>query len=283
MVPATICHLLTPMNAVEINHLKKSYPNVAALKGVDVAIPQGEFFGLLGPNGAGKTTLISSIVGLVKPNSGEIRVMGFELRKNPREAKQQIGLSPQEINIHNYTPIRKILEFQGGFYGLSKKESLKRGEELLKHFSLWEKRNVGRYQLSGGMQRRLMIARALMGKPKILILDEPTAGIDVELRHELWSFLKELNRNGTTILLTTHYIEEAELLCDRVAIINHGRIVAQGPPKELIAKHQLKKESRRDGPFQFVRPGSLEEVFIKLTGHTIEEEAKEETAEETRA
>lgn len=256
------------MNAIEISGIKKSYRNVEALKGVDLTIREGEFFGLLGPNGAGKTTLISSIVGLVKPNDGSIHVMGFDIHQNPLPAKRLMGLAPQEINIHTYFPISKIMEFQGGFYGFSKKESHKRAEELLKQFGLWEKRTVGKFRLSGGMQRRLMIARSLMGNPKILILDEPTAGVDVELRHELWAFLKQINQAGTTILLTTHYIEEAEMLCGRVGIIHQGKIVACDSPATLIAQQTTKKKNN----LKFVRPGTLEEVFVSLTGKTMEQE-----------
>ncbi|OGQ43698.1 MAG: hypothetical protein A2W61_06425 [Deltaproteobacteria bacterium RIFCSPLOWO2_01_44_7] len=263
------------MNAIEITGLKKSYSaTVEALKGIDLSIPQGEFFGLLGPNGAGKTTIINSIVGLVRPNSGSIKVMGHDIRKEPLAAKRYLGLSPQEINIHAYFPIGNVMEFQGGFYGLSKKESKQRAEKLLKDFGLWEKRKVGRFKLSGGVQRRLMIARALMGKPKILILDEPTAGIDVELRHELWEFLKGLNSDGTTILLTTHYIEEAELLCERVGIIHKGKIVACDSPTKLIEKYRFENKERK-GVLKFVRPGSLEEVFVNLTGKSLAEGAKE--------
>ena len=263
------------MNAIEIIGIEKSYgKTVHALKGVTLNIPQGEFFGLLGPNGAGKTTLISAIVGLVKPNAGEIRVMGCDIRQNPTGAKKVIGLSPQDININNYMPIGKIMEFQGGFYGLAVEESKRRAEELLKYFKLWDKRKAGRYQLSGGMQRRLMIARALMGKPKILILDEPTAGIDVELRHELWTFLKQLKEKGVTILLTTHYIEEAERLCEKIGIIHQGKIIACESPQKLIDQHRLHEKAARTGAFQFVRAGSLEEVFVALTGRQIEEAYK---------
>lgn len=260
-------------DAIEIRGIKKSFGNVEALKGIDLAIRQGEFFGLLGPNGAGKTTLINSIVGLVKPNEGSIHVMGYDIKTNPIQAKRHIGLAPQEINVHNYFPIFKVVEFQGGFYGISKSESKKRAEELLKQFGLWEKRKVGRFKLSGGMQRRLMIARALMCSPKILILDEPTAGVDVELRHQLWGFLRKINEAGTTILLTTHYIEEAEMLCHRVGVIHEGKIVACDSPKNLIERHTLKTKPLR----RFVRPGTLEEVFVNLTGRRIEETEWEPT------
>lgn len=256
-----------PLNAIEIQGVQKSFGNVHALKGIDLTIRDGEFFGLLGPNGAGKTTLISAIVGLVKPNQGSIRVMDYDIRKNPLQAKRFMALAPQEINIHTYFPISKVMEFQGGFYGLSKKTAAKRAEELLRRFGLWEKRKVGKFKLSGGMQRRLMIARALMSDPKILILDEPTAGVDVELRHELWEFLKESNQAGKTILLTTHYIEEAEMLCDRVGIIHEGKIIACDSPKTLISQHTQKAKGGR----RFVRPGTLEEVFVNLTGKRIEE------------
>lgn len=258
------------MNAIEIRNVAKAFGNTRALCGIDLGIKQGEFFGLLGPNGAGKTTLINAITGLVKPDSGTIEVLGHDIQKNPLEAKKQLGLCPQEINIHQYMAVGKIVEFQGGFYGLPQKEAKERAEKLLKDFGLWEKRKEGRYRLSGGMQRRLMIVRALMGQPKILILDEPTAGIDVELRHELWDLLKDLNKNGTTILLTTHYIEEAEVLCERVGIIHRGNIVSCDSPKQLIADNKI-AEADRTGRLRFTRPGTLEEVFVALTGSKISE------------
>lgn len=259
------------MHAIEISGLRKAYGGTQALQGVDLAIPCGEFFGLLGPNGAGKTTLINAIVGLVRPDSGFARVMGHDVQKNPIAVKRFLGLSPQEININNFFPIGKVMEFQGGFYGLSRADSKIQAQDLLKRFALWEKRKAPRHQLSGGMQRRLMIARALMGKPKILILDEPTAGIDVELRHELWDFLKGLNSDGTTIILTTHYIEEAEILCEKVGIIHHGAIAACDTPQNLIAKHRL-PDVQRGEKFRFVRPGTLEEVFVTLTETQIAQE-----------
>ncbi|MBI4125776.1 MAG: ABC transporter ATP-binding protein [Deltaproteobacteria bacterium] len=262
------------MNAIEISGIKKSFQNVHALKGVDLAIRQGEFFGLLGPNGAGKTTLISAIMGLVRPDAGTIQVMGYDTRRQAFAAKKLMALCPQEINVHTYFPIQKIMEFQGGFYGFDRKTSKQRAEELLKRFGLWEKRKVGKVKLSGGMQRRLMIARSLMSDPKILILDEPTAGVDVELRHELWDFLKKINQNGRTILLTTHYIEEAEQLCGRVAIIHEGKIVACDAPQTLISQHTQKAKPIR----RFVRPGTLEEVFVNLTGKRMEEAQQWEIA-----
>lgn len=252
--------------AVTIRQIKKSYHETEALKGIDLSIAEGEFFGLLGPNGAGKTTLINAMVGLVKPSGGSIQIFGCDAAQNPVAAKRHVGLAPQEINMNTFFSIRKVLEFQGGFFGLRWNEAKQRAEELLKKFGLWEKRKEGRHHLSGGMQRRLLIARALMGKPKLLILDEPTAGIDVELRHELWELLLELNKSGTTILLTTHYIEEAEFLCRRIGIINEGRLIACDTPKRLIETCVLNETDRQQGRLRYTRPGTLEEVFVALTG-----------------
>ncbi len=229
------------MNAISIHAVKKSYGKVQALKGIDLEIREGEFFGLLGPNGAGKTTLIGSIVGLVKPNAGEIEVFDHSVLKNPLQTRKMIGFSPQEINIDRFFNVRKTLEFQAGFYGHPPKFRKQRTEEMLEQFDLKDKAKVQFYKLSGGMQRRLLIARALMSKPRMLILDEPSAGIDVELRYELWTYLRNLNRDGTTILLTTHYIDEAEALCERVAIINHGRLIEIGKPKDLVEKYCLEQ------------------------------------------
>ncbi|MBF0492653.1 MAG: ABC transporter ATP-binding protein [Deltaproteobacteria bacterium] len=229
------------MHAIKINQLCKKYKSLQALKGLDLEIEEGEFFGLLGPNGAGKTTLIGSVVGLVKPDSGQISVFGKQVSPQTIDTRQMIGFAPQEINVDRFFNIRKTLEFQAGFYGFSHKYARERTQDLLTQFRLKEKSTEPFYKLSGGMQRRLLIARALISKPKILILDEPTAGVDVEQRRELWSYLQNLNEDGTTILLTTHYIDEAELLCERVAIINHGQIIEMGRPRELIAKYCKEK------------------------------------------
>ncbi len=266
--------------AISIRKLSKNYRNVAALQELSLEIPVGEFFGLLGPNGAGKTTLIKSIVGLARASSGAISVFGEDIREHPLRTKAVIGLSPQEQNIDRYFTVRKILEFQGGYFGVRRKERRAKAEELLGKFNLSDKVDEEFWKLSGGMQRRVMIARSLMASPKILILDEPTAGIDVEQRHELWSFLKDLNRDGTTIILTTHYIDEAEYLCERVAIIDAGKIVEMGPPKDLIRKHceryfLVNGEKKPDlmglsvDQVQ-VHQGDLEQVFIKLTGKKLE-------------
>ena len=195
-------------NAIEIKNLKKIYDNkFEALKGIDLNIPKGSFYGLLGPNGAGKTTTIGAISGLVNYKDGTISVMGFDNKSEYRIARKMIGLSPQELNFDVFFPIKKVLEFQAGYYGLSYKESRKRAKFMLEQFGLVEKRNNTCRELSGGMKRRLQIAKALIHNPEILILDEPTAGVDIELRYMLWDFLKKINQEGKTILLTTHYIE----------------------------------------------------------------------------
>jgi len=267
------------MDAVTLQSICKSYKKVNALDGVSLTIPEGEFFGLLGPNGAGKTTLIKVIVGLAKTNSGAALVFGKNVREDAMATKAAIGLSPQEPNIDRYFTVRRTLEFQGGYYGLTRKDRRRRADELLEQFGLGDKAEEEYWKLSGGMQRRVLIARSLMTYPRILILDEPTAGVDVEQRHELWEYLRGLNRNRTTIILTTHYIDEAETLCDRVAVIDDGRIIEIGAPSELIAKHceryfQVKGERKATlGGFGVddveVRWGSLEEVFLKLTGKSI--------------
>ena len=225
-------------DALLISALKKSYGAVQALNGVDLTVPKGEFFGLLGPNGAGKSTLINCVASLQRASAGSIQVFGHPVGGEALRAKALIGLSPQEINLERFAPIEKVLTFQAGYDGIETREAARYADELLSQFRLTEKRNVPFYKLSGGMQKRVMIARALMGKPKLLILDEPTAGLDVELRHELWDFLRLINRErGVTILLTTHYIDEAELLCSRVGFINHGQLIELGVPKELLQKY----------------------------------------------
>jgi ABC-2 type transport system ATP-binding protein len=223
--------------AVSIQNLQKHYGKTQALGGVNLEIREGEFFGLLGPNGAGKTTLISCIVGLVRPSVGAAEVFGHPVMKQPIEAKRCVGFSPQEVNVDRFFNLRRTLEFQGGFHGLPKEAAKSHAETLLRQFGLESKAKDPFYKLSGGMQKRLLVARALMGNPKLLILDEPTAGVDVEQRHDLWHYLRGLNRDGKTIILTTHYIDEAEALCERVGIINHGKIIELGSPKALIDKY----------------------------------------------
>ncbi len=230
---------MTP--AIEITGLKKVYSTgkgttMQALKGVSLSIPQGEFFGLLGPNGAGKTTLISILAGLGRKSEGSVSVHGVSIDKDPDTAKSFIGLVPQEFNFDIFGKVLDIVVDQAGYYGIPRKEALPYAETLLKDLGLWEKRDQPSQSLSGGMKRRLMIARALIHKPQVLLLDEPTAGVDVELRRSMWEFLKKLSEAGTTILLTTHYLEEAEQLCTRVAIINHGEIIEEGSVKQLLSK-----------------------------------------------
>ncbi|WVE61132.1 ABC transporter ATP-binding protein [Enterococcus faecium] len=227
-------------NALEINNLKKIYGSgVEALRGIDLSVKEGDFYALLGPNGAGKSTTIGIITSLVNKTSGKVNVFGYDLDKVLVRAKQQIGLVPQEFNFNPFETVQQIVVNQAGYYGVSRKEAMKRSEKYLKQSNLWEKRNVRARMLSGGMKRRLMIARALMHEPRLLILDEPTAGVDIELRREMWEFLRELNENGTTIILTTHYLEEAEMLCRNIGIIQSGELIENTSMKELLSKLQF--------------------------------------------
>ena len=214
------------MFAVKITDLTKRYAKgEEALKGIDLTVSAGDFFALLGPNGAGKSTTIGILSSLVNKSSGSIEVFGYDLEKEPELAKSCIGLVPQEFNFNQFEPVDEILINQAGFYGIPRTEAKQRAEHYLKKLSLWDKRKAQARELSGGMKRRLMIARALVHNPKLLILDEPTAGVDIEIRRSMWSFLKEINQAGTTIILTTHYLEEAESLCRNIAIIDKGIII----------------------------------------------------------
>jgi len=214
------------MFAVKITDLTKRYAKgEEALKGIDLTVSAGDFFALLGPNGAGKSTTIGILSSLVNKSSGSIEVFGHDLEKEPELAKSCIGLVPQEFNFNQFEPVDEILINQAGFYGIPRAEAKQRAEHYLKKLSLWDKRKAQARELSGGMKRRLMIARALVHNPKLLILDEPTAGVDIEIRRSMWSFLKEINQAGTTIILTTHYLEEAESLCRNIAIIDKGVII----------------------------------------------------------
>ncbi|WP_275400733.1 ABC transporter ATP-binding protein [Enterococcus faecium] len=227
-------------NALEINNLKKVYGSgVEALRGIDLSVKEGDFYALLGPNGAGKSTTIGIITSLVNKTSGKVKVFGYDLDTDLVRAKQQIGLVPQEFNFNPFETVQQIVVNQAGYYGVSRKEAMKRSEKYLKQSNLWEKRNVRARMLSGGMKRRLMIARALMHEPRLLILDEPTAGVDIELRREMWEFLRELNEHGTTIILTTHYLEEAEMLCRHIGIIQSGELIENTSMKELLSKLQF--------------------------------------------
>ena len=222
-----------PELAIQIKDLKKSYQDVFALKGVNVDIPKGEFFGLLGPNGAGKTTTINILTGLVFKDSGNCLVFGKDTVNDYRFTRSKIGIAAQELSVDWFFSIENLLFFQAGYYGINRIDAKQKIDSLLKKLGLDKKKNSKLRQLSGGMKRRFQIAKALVHDPDILILDEPTAGVDVELRHELWNYLRELHNIGKTILLTTHYIEEAELLCDNVSIIDEGKILKQGSPKSL--------------------------------------------------
>jgi ABC-2 type transport system ATP-binding protein len=240
------------MSALKVNKLAKTYPSgTKALKGIDLDIADGSFFGLLGPNGAGKSTLIHCIMGLALPTAGKAEVFGHDVVKDYRQARATVGLAPQEINLDWFLTVEETLDYHGGYYGMPKKQRGERIEELLETFSLTDKRKVNSRLLSGGMKRRVILARAMMHRPKMLILDEPTAGVDVELRLELWQYMKKVNQEGTTILLTTHYIEEAEQLCDNLALINSGKIIKTGTSDDL--KKTYKKKT-------------LEDVYLHLIG-----------------
>jgi ABC-2 type transport system ATP-binding protein len=223
------------MLALSIQNLSKTYPSgTVALTDLNLEVEEGDFFAFLGENGAGKTTTISIITNLLNKTSGTVTVFGYDLDTQPTQLKNQIGVVPQDINLSMFEKCIDIVVWQAGYYGIAREEALVRAEEVLKQLDLWEKRNEYSRNLSGGMKRRLMIARALMHKPRLLILDEPTAGVDVGLRKGMWEYLKKLNESGTTIILTTHYIEEAEELCNHVAMINKGKIVRTGTIKDLI-------------------------------------------------
>jgi len=230
------------VKALSINNLTKTYSNgFEALKGINLNVEQGDFFALLGPNGAGKSTTIGIVTSLVTKSSGQVHVFDTDLDSDPEIAKSHIGLVPQEFNFNGFEQVKHILVTQAGYYGMPAKLAEPRADELLRQLGLWEKRHTAARALSGGMKRRLMIARALVHKPKLLILDEPTAGVDIELRRSMWTFLQAINEQGTTIILTTHYLEEAENLCRNIAIIDHGNIIEDTDMKSLL--NRLDKET----------------------------------------
>lgn len=223
--------------ALEIKNLQKTYDNGhVALKGIDFSVEQGDFFALLGPNGAGKSTTLGIVSSLVNKSAGQVSIFGYDLEQDLVMAKTCLGVVPQEINFNQFEKVEDILVTQAGYYGIAAAEAKVTVEHYLKELGLWEKRDQPSRMLSGGMKRRLMIARALVHKPKLLILDEPTAGVDIELRRSMWRFLRELNEQGTTIILTTHYLEEAEALCRNIAIIDQGQIMEDTSMKELLSK-----------------------------------------------
>ncbi|MFC5705902.1 ABC transporter ATP-binding protein [Aeromonas eucrenophila] len=225
------------MNALEITSLKKTYQGgVEALKGIDLTVKQGDFFALLGPNGAGKSTTIGIISSLVNKSAGKVKVFGYDIDGQLEQAKAQLGLVPQEFNFSMFEKVSQIITHQAGFYGVPSGEAKVRAEKYLRQLDLWDKRDMPARTLSGGMKRRLMIARALMHEPKLLILDEPTAGVDIEIRRSMWQFLQQLNEQGVTIILTTHYLEEAEMLCRNIGIIDKGRLIENTSMKNLLGK-----------------------------------------------
>ncbi|OGG61167.1 hypothetical protein A3C87_03385 [Candidatus Kaiserbacteria bacterium RIFCSPHIGHO2_02_FULL_49_34] len=238
-------------NIIEIKNFTKRYrTGVEAVKGIDLVVPRGQFFGLLGPNGAGKSTTIHCLTGIAMPSSGTLRIAGYDVVQDYRTARTKVGLSPQEFNVDIFSTVQQIIDFMGGYYGLDKATRTRRVDALLTQFDLQAHKDKQFQHLSGGMKRRVMLARAMVHEPEVLILDEPTAGVDVEQRHELWKHLEALNAQGVTIVLTSHYLEEVERLCDRIAIINGGTIVADAMKEE------------------FVKNGdTLENAYLKITGN----------------
>jgi ABC-2 type transport system ATP-binding protein len=239
---------MTP--ALEISHLRKVYKSgTVAVEDVSLTIQPGDFFGFLGPNGAGKSTTIHCITGITNPTSGTIRIFGVDAVADYRNARRLVGLSPQEFNVDPFANARNIVDWMGGYFGMRKAERKARVDMLIERFDLLPHAAKPFRELSGGLKRRVILARAMVNDPKLLILDEPTAGVDVELRMDLWRYLQELNRDGTTILLTSHYLEEIERLCRTIAIVNKGRIVRHGPKEEF-----------------FTEPGGLERAYLAATG-----------------
>lgn len=233
---------------LEIKDLVKKYDDKEAVKGISLSIPKGAFFGLLGPNGAGKSTTIHCITGIAQPTSGTITIDGVDVVKGYKLARTKVGLSPQEFNVDIFATPEQLMDYMGGYYGIPKTERDARIDELIARFDLEQHRHVKFQKLSGGLKRRAMLGRALVHTPDLLILDEPTAGVDVEQRRDLWAYLKEMNENGKTIILTSHYLEEIQYLCNDIAIINHGRIVAQGTKEEFM----------KDGK-------SVEDTYLEIT------------------
>ncbi len=257
------------MNAIEINNLTKVYKGGnTALKGISLSVKQGDFYALLGPNGAGKSTTIGILSSLVNKSSGQVKIFGDDIDTHLEAAKRHIGLVPQEFNFNQFEPVEQILVNQAGYYGMPRKQAWQRAEICLKQLDLWDKRKQQSRTLSGGMKRRLMIARALMHQPKLLILDEPTAGVDIELRRSMWTFLRELNQQGITIVLTTHYLEEAETLCRNIGIINKGELIENTSMKSLLARIAretfILDTSPMSSDLTFSAP------FTQLDDHTLE-------------
>lgn len=259
--------------ALSIRHLGKTYKNgVTALHGIDLEVAQGDFFALLGPNGAGKSTTIGIVSSLVNKSAGQVAVFGHDLDTDLAAAKACIGLVPQEFNFNVFEPVVEVLVNQAGYYGVPRPLAFERAERYLNQLGLWDKRQEQARNLSGGMKRRLMIARALVHEPRLLILDEPTAGVDIEIRHSMWNFLAEINQAGTTIILTTHYLEEAERLCRNIAIIDHGRIVENTSMRQLLSRmdtHTLVLDLQRPLAAPPALPGYAAHL---IDDHTLEVE-----------
>ena len=256
------------MKALEVNNLTKTYSNgFTAIDGLNLEINEGEFFALLGPNGAGKTSLISILAGPNKKTSGSVKVFGKDIEKFREETKYLLGIVPQEISFDSFFTVNEVLLLQSGYYGI--KNNQKYIDEILENLGLSDKKHSNTRALSGGMKRRLLIAKALVHRPKLVVLDEPTAGVDVELRHSLWKYVRKLNASGVTILLTTHYLEEAENLCKRSAIINHGKIVAVDETKKLISSMGDSKELTLSFVDRPDVPASLDPYHPKLDGHDL--------------
>ena len=265
------------MYALEIKGLRKTYASgLEALKGIDLQVEEGDFFALLGPNGAGKSTCIGIISGLVNKSAGDVRIFDLSIDSDFIRARNLLGSVPQEFNFNNFEPVEEILINQGGFYGVPKAQARERADHYLAQLGLWQHRRQQARRLSGGMKRRLMIGRALIHEPRLLILDEPTAGVDIELRRSMWDFLEQINAQGTTIILTTHYLEEAERMCRNVAIIDHGEIIRHSSMKNLL--RQLNSETfvlyLRDDITEVPGLASFENVRL-LDHHSIEVEVHE--------
>jgi ABC-2 type transport system ATP-binding protein len=281
------------MNALVLRQLSKIYKNgIHALKGIDLTVEQGDFFALLGPNGAGKTTAIGIVTSLVNKTSGFVEVFGHDIDRELAVAKSCIGVVPQEVNFNQFETVHTIVVNQAGFYGIPRTLAKQRAQKYLQQLQLWDRRNSIARSLSGGMKRRLMIARALMHEPRLLILDEPTAGVDIEIRRSMWEFLREINESGTTIILTTHYLEEAENMCRSVAIIDRGIIIERDSMANVLRKLQAEtyvfdlRKARTEAPqmpgftttlpdshtleIEVTKKQSLNEIFGQLTAHGIE-------------
>ncbi len=265
-------HPASATSALSVQNLQKTYDNgVEALKGISLEVAPGDFYALLGPNGAGKSTLIGIVSSLVNKTAGDVRIFGVDIAARRAEAMRLIGLVPQEINFNMFEKPLDICVNYAGFYGVPRAEALERAERVLKDAQLWDKADKMSRTLSGGMKRRLMIARAMMTRPKLLILDEPSAGVDIEIRRGMWKTLKEINAEGTTIILTTHYLEEAESLCRNLAIIDKGHIVEQGPMKTLLAKLDVEGFLLDiDGELPATLPTIAGATLVAIDDHTID-------------